>query len=273
MLVTYARLPPEDLYHTSVDGLRGGLGRALVFLNFPVALAALPVILVCLDRLGGRRGFAALGAAGLPLCLLVLVPGVVDQDDLDAKPVNALPFAGVLVALALTVAAARRGAAWGAPLRGDALRLVLALLLVVIGIPWLFAETGFYAPDPILADEVPTDVDPSERTLPSVHLGNHHGTNGVLLALAALALSRTLPAMRSRLLLRAASLLLALMLAYGLANALQDFTLEQLYKRGTIDWKPPTVLRPELSWGWLGILVTTALIEVGWFRRERRRSR
>jgi hypothetical protein len=33
------------------------------------------------------------------LCLVVAVPGVVDQNDLDAKATNAIPVVGVLLAL------------------------------------------------------------------------------------------------------------------------------------------------------------------------------
>ena len=44
---------------------------------------------------------------------------------------------------------------------------------------------------------------------------------------------------------------LSLMLAYGLANALQDGWNEQLWKRGTVDTHVANVLRPDLTWGWL----------------------
>jgi hypothetical protein len=39
VLVTYWRLPPEDLYNVSEQGLALGAGRLLVFLNYPVSLA------------------------------------------------------------------------------------------------------------------------------------------------------------------------------------------------------------------------------------------
>jgi hypothetical protein len=47
-------------------------------------------------------------------------------------------------------------------------------------------------------------------------------------------------------------------------------TLEQIWKRGTIEWKPPSVVLPSLSWGWLVVLVAAALVELLWFRPERR---
>jgi hypothetical protein len=268
VLVTYARLPPVDLYNTSEGGLAGGLGRTFVFVNFPTALAAIAVLLLCADRLSvGAVSLAALGAG---LCLAVVVPGVVDQDDLDAKPINAVPAAGVAIALMLTVAAARSG---GRPvLPVGHLRIVLAGALVVIALPWLFAETGFYAPDPILADEVRASGAPGEESLAAVHLGHHHGTDGVLLALTALLLSRTVAGFRDRRLEAAASAYLALMLAYGVANSVQDFWLEQVVKRGWTGHALPSFLRPQLSLGWLAMIVAAAAIEVLWFRRERRRE-
>src|ERR687887_834772 len=81
IVVTYSRVPPAKLYSVSGTGLGAGLGRALVFLNFPVALAALPVIALATDRL--RRRPLALGAAVVAagLCAVVFWPGVVDQHD------------------------------------------------------------------------------------------------------------------------------------------------------------------------------------------------
>ena len=44
ILVTYSRVPASELYHVSGSGIEGGLSRALVFLNFPVALVALAIL-------------------------------------------------------------------------------------------------------------------------------------------------------------------------------------------------------------------------------------
>jgi hypothetical protein len=94
------------------------------------------------------------------------------------------------IAVALTVAA--RPSGWAPHAPRDGLRVVAAVALIVLAVPWLFAEAGFYAPDPIYADERPKR-ETGEDTLAAVHLGFHHGTAGVELALAALPLSRTLP--------------------------------------------------------------------------------
>ena len=265
ILITYARLPPRELYHTSVGGLRGGLGRALVELNFPIALIALGLLAVALNALlGWRRLVYAAALVAVPMCILAAL--VVHQKDLDARPINAVPAVGVAVIAILTALAVwREGLAPTPRATGDPLRVALACLLLLIAVPWLFALAGFYAPDPIYADEPSPD-----EPLAAVHLGGHHGFYGVLFALTGLALSRALPSFRHRLLTAGASIVLALALAYGLANALQDFEVEQLWKRGTVGWKAPSVLLPSLTWGWLVILVTAAAIELLWFRRERR---
>jgi hypothetical protein len=246
----------------------GGLGRALVFVNYPTALVAIAVVAIAADRLPRSSPVAATSLAAIVLCLLVVVPGVVDQDDLDAKPVNALPAVGVALALGLAGAAAGRAERIRpGRLAGDRLRIAAAAALAMLAVPWLFAETGFYGPDPILADEVP----PGE-TIPAVHLGHHHGTDGVLLGLTALALSRTLTRFGSKRLARLASAYLALMLAYGIANALQDGWLEQVVKRGWTDAEIPGVLRPELTVSWGVIVLAAIAVETAWFRRERRRG-
>jgi hypothetical protein len=255
--VTYSRLRAAELYHVDEAGdLAGGLSRALVVLNFPHALLA-----IALAALAARpRPLVVLAIA---LCALTAAPGVVDQDDLDARAVNALPALGVVLALALTIAAVRlRGTSLTKSAYGDRLRLVLSVLLLVLALPWLAAEWGFHFPgDVLLGEEVPVDRDPG---IAAVHLGFHHGYAGVVFAWAALLLSR-IPAGRA---LRA---YLALMLAYGLVLAVQDSWNEQLWKRGTVDWMIPDPIRPDLTWPWLVIVTTAAATYALWFRPGRSR--
>jgi hypothetical protein len=263
-VVTYARVEPAALYHTSVGGLEGGLGRALVFLNYPVALVAIATLAVSVDRLGARPVWLALAGVAVVLCAVVAAPGVVDQDDLDAKSVNALPAAGVALAFSLSVLALRRaGVGRLRPrLRGDAGRVVLAALLLVAAIPWICAELGFYAPWPFLADEVRPE--PDEPGIRAVHLGRHHGMDGVLLALTAIALSRTLPQLRREWLRLGLAAYLSLLLVYGLANAAQDFWLEQVVKRDWTDERLPTVIRPDLSVAWAVLMAVAAALYFSW---------
>src|SRR6266852_2122247 len=73
ILVTYARLPWQELYNVTGSGIEGGASRALVFLNFPVALVAIAVLLVLLDRPAGNAE-RALAVLGIVLCAAVFWP-------------------------------------------------------------------------------------------------------------------------------------------------------------------------------------------------------
>jgi hypothetical protein len=245
IVVTYSRIAPARLYSVSGTGLGAGLGRALVFLNFPVALAALPVIALAADRL--RRPTALAGAVvATGLCSVVFWPGVVDQYDLDARPVNALPAAGVALAAALSLAAG---------LHRERVRLRAApALLLLLALPWLAAELGFHLDGvPGLGSIFLTGKTVGPRA--AVHLGHHHGMDGVLLTFAALLLVPLARRARAPALRLVVGLYLGLQIAYGLANTAQDAWLEQIAKR---DWTTsviPSVLNPKLSLPWLGIAV------------------
>ena len=106
---------------------------------------------------------------------------------------------------------------------------------------------------------MPVDRDPG---IAAVHLGFHHGTGGVLLALAALALSRPQ---------RSAALAgyLSLMLAYGLANALEDAWNEQLWKRGWVDHRSATCCGPTSRSAGSRSLAGGIAIYALWFRQTR----
>jgi hypothetical protein len=258
--LTYARLSTAELYNVDVEGLAGGLGRALVFLNYPTALVAIAVLLVVGDRLG-HPGTSAVSALAGVMCAVVAWPGVVDQSDLDARPVNAIPAAGVAVAVALTaLALARGGLGRRVPWSGwDGLRLALGALLVVTALPWIAADLGVSLGGLFLSDE--PRPEPGQPQLIAVHLGHHHGLDGTLLALAALALSRIVP-QASRRVRPVLAFYLALMLVYGLANALQDFWLEQLVKRGTTSLELPEMTRPDFTAAWAAIVAAAAVLHL-----------
>ena len=263
--VTYARVPAAELYHVSHEGLRGGFSRAVIDLNFPDAIIAIPVALLALDVLGRSTGVVAATVVAIAACLVTALPGVVDRDDLDAKAVNAVPVVGVAIVVVLLVKAwPRLGWTW-VRLPGDPLRLVLVVVIAIGAIPYYFADLGFYAPDPIRADE-PT---PGEE-IASVHLGSHEGMDGALLAVAALLLTRLTPSFNGRRLAAATSTILALYLAYGVANLIQDDWLEQVVKRGWTDHGIASFVAPQLSWRWLIVIVVGITLELLWFRRERR---
>jgi hypothetical protein len=262
VLVTYARLPAEQLYNVSGSGLESGAGRALVFLGYPTSLAVIAFLPILVERLDHPLAtLAALGSLGL--CLTIGIPGVLDESDLDAKPANALAGIGVGVAFFLTVLTlARGGLGISAPFAGlDWARLGLALVALLASFPWLAAELGFHAGGPVFLSEQ-LRPEPGHPDIRAVHLGHHHGMDGVLLAWTALLLSRVAPRMRRAGLRRALTAYLSLMLVYGLANALQDFWLEQLVKRGTTELRVPSMLRPELTPVWAAVLAGAGLIYV-----------
>jgi hypothetical protein len=266
ILATYSRIPARELYHVSGSGLTGGTSRALVFLNFPTALVAIPILALLAERLPGRLA-KAVALAGIALSAAVFWPGVVSQADLDAKPVNALAGLGVLTAVALTVLSAIRLDRPVRPLRqrGDVLRAVLAVVAVAVGLPWMAADLGFFLNGVAVLGSLfqsgqyvhhPSGLPPFP---PAVHHGHHHGMDGVLLVLSALLLSRLLPALTRGWLRGLLGAYLALMLCYGIGNIANDFWIEQVVKRGWTSWEIPNVLEPRATAAW-GVIVLSAAI-------------
>jgi hypothetical protein len=278
ILVTYSRVPLDELYHVSRSGLRGGASRVLVFSNFPTALVALAILALLFDGLPGRASRAAAGLAAL-LCAVVFWPGVVSEADLDAKPVNALPAAGVAIALALTAAAVKRaGVGRLEPQAGDRARVLLAVALLAVSLPWLGAEVGASLEHvPVLGRVYLTGELAHQPRVPglhpAVHPGDHHGMDALLLALTAIVLSRALPSRERPRLRPAIAAYLSLMVCYALGNMANDFWLEQVAKRGWTSWLIPDVVQPKVSVAW-GVIVTGAVVLwLVWRRDERGRER
>ena len=257
VLVTYSWVDPAETYHVSRDGLAGGLSRALTFANFPIALVAIALTLIAVAALPSAAWWAAAPAIGL----CATIPWFVDQDDLDARWVNAIPALGVLVAIGLTVAAARRAGTSLAPRRPwDRGRVVFTSVVALVSLPWIAAELGFHFPgDVFMGEEIGAENDGS--TIAAVHLGHHHGTDGALLVLTALLLSRVAIGRRE---LRIAILAyLGTMLAYGGVNFVQDAWNEQVVKRGWTDSGIPSALLPGVKpiWGVvIGLAVAATLV-------------
>jgi hypothetical protein len=212
------------------------------------------------------------GLVAVGLCAVVIWPGVVEQSDLDARWINALAASGVALTTVLAVVAWRRYGGSFAPRRFlDPARVVIAAVLLLLAVPWLAAMVGIsFAGVPVLGSLWQTDelrLQPGHE-VPSaaVHAGHHHGLDGVLLALSALALSR----MQVTRLRAVVGAYLALMLAYGLANAVQDAWLEQVVKRGWTSREIPSLIIPEATLGWAAIaLAAFAILVVGATERAR----
>jgi hypothetical protein len=259
IFATYARLPARELYHVSSGGPAGGASRALVFLNYSTALAAIAALAALAPSLGRRAQGVAL-VAGL-LCAAVFWPGVVTQANLDARPVNALCAVGVLLAVALSLGPTRP--LGRAP--GDRTRLAAAALLILIALPWEAADLGLYIPGSILM----SSQHPGGSPLAAVHHGHHHGMDGTLCVLTVLILSRALRPGRLHALLAA---YLALLLGYGVGNVVNDGWLEQVAKRGWTHQLFPAVTTPAVNWGWAAVLAVAFAAWALWLRRVPARS-
>jgi Tol biopolymer transport system component len=233
---------------------------------------AIAIVAIAADRLRGRAA-GATALAALALSAAVFWPGVVDQLDLDARPVNAIAAAGVALALGLTVAAVVAGGMRAAPRApGDAVRLVVAAAVVFVAIPYITNDFGVFVDRiPVLASifesRRPWAPFGQADLRPGVHLGHHHGFDGALLALAALALSRALGRMRRRRVEAVLALYLAVMLAYGLANEFQDAWNEQLVKTGVVSWSVPPLLVPAAKPAFLAAIGAGLVLYLLVFRR------
>jgi hypothetical protein len=263
VISTYSRFPAAELYNVHHSGIvAGGLGRELVALNFPFALVGIALVGLAWPRLHG--GLRIAGVVAIGLCAVVYF--AVDQSNLDAKPLNALPALGLALAVALVLAA-------GVPsvprsVRGDRVRIGLAALLLFFCAPLIAAELGFFLDGvPFLGWFFETGRLVTQPGIPGLHLavhhGQHHGWQGTMLSLTALAFSR-LP--RPRIL----DAYLALMLAYGVGNLVNDDWLEQVVKRGWTSHEVPSILTPAANWGWAAVLGAAFLVWRLWFRQPSR---
>ena len=263
VLVTYSWVDPAETYHVSHDGIAGGLSRTLTLVNFPIALVAIALALIAMAVLPP----AAWWAAGPAIVLCATIPWFVDQDDLDARWVNAIPALGVAIALALTVAATRRAGASLAPRRPwDRWRVVLGVVVALVSLPWIAAELGFHFPGDVFMGEEP-GLEQDGTTIAAVHLGHHHGTDGALLVLTALLLSRI--AIDSRRLRVATFAYLGTMLSYGGVNFAQDAWNEQLVKRGWTDSAIPSALLPGVKPIWAVVIGIALVATVALLREEK----
>jgi hypothetical protein len=266
VVATYSRVAPEETYHVSHEGFAGGLSRGLTLVNFPIALVAIALMLVAVAAL--PRAAWWLAAPAIALC--ATIPWFVDQDDLDARWVNGIPALGVLVALGLTVAAtSRAGAAFARRRPHDGWRIALAVVVAVVSLPWIAAELGFHFPGDVFMGEEP-GREKDGTFIAAVHLGHHHGTDGALLVLTALLLSRVrIPESRLRI---AFVGYVGLMLAYGGVNFAQDAWNEQIVKRGWTDEGIPSALLPGVRPIWAVVIALAIIAAWAVFREGKRTS-
>lgn len=272
---TTARIPVSELYGFHGEGVLSAAGRVVVLLGWPIALAAIPLMAVSVERfLAGPHSWrsarivAAAAILCIGLCATIAWPGAQQGTHLDAKYVNAPAAVGVLIAFGLTMYVLATTGTGDPPLRTrmDALWAVVFLAILLLSIPWLFANLGYYAGDVpglrrlFMSEQIVPE--PGYPHLRAVHLGNHEGIDGVLLAITAVVLMRLLgqvvPSVRRRIV----AAYLSLLLVYGLGVALADGWHEQVVKRGWTSWRVPSVLHPAVSWAWLAVLAAALLVWV-----------
>jgi hypothetical protein len=198
------------------------------------------------------------------------MPLFIEQRNLDARWGNALPALGVAAALALTVAATRRVGPSLAPRRPwDTARVVIAVVVLLVSLPWITAELGLHFPgDFFMGEELGREKDGT--MIAAVHLGHHHGTDGAMLLLTALLLSRVFVhpgGMRI-----AIFAWIGAMLAYGGVNFAQDAWGEQIVKRGWTDTGIPSAILPSAKPIWLVVVGLAVLATFVLLREEKRAS-
>lgn len=271
VLVAYSRTKPNELIGVPRTGLLVAITDAIGFLAFPAGLVAIGVAIAIGDRLS--RGGAWVGAAAaVALAVVVVLPGVAESEEVEVtlNPQRVVAAAAVLALCGLTLRVVRRHriGCWGPRARGDAVRVALAAAIVFAALPWFAADLTLSLDRvPGLSQVFLTDALRTEPgrvgANPAVHDGHHHGMDGALLALAAIALSRVirwLAGWRRT----ALTALVALLFTYGIANALEDFWLEQVVKRGASGYVFPKMLTPRLSLPFLLILLaaTAAFVAI-----------
>ena len=96
VFATYWRIPPRELWKVHNTGFVGGAGRALVFLSFSAALAAVGILPIVVDRLDDKLA-DLIAIVALLLCATVALPGVQTESHLDPKWANLPAVIGVYV--------------------------------------------------------------------------------------------------------------------------------------------------------------------------------
>lgn len=271
-IVTYARLPARELYLVTQPGIDTGIRRGLAFAGFPTAPVAVAIAWLLADRLTGRVVTLAALAATI-LGSAVFWPGAVEEADPDGRPVSLLALTGVVAVIASTVAVARSSGLSRPRLhvREERFRVLVTGIVFLVEIPWIAALIG------VSLDHVPVlnSIYLSDSLLdqpgvpglhPAVHAGLHHGLCGALLVTSSIWLSRHLGALRSRRRRRLLAGYFSLLIAYGGANALQDFWLEQVVKRDLFSWQFPYMLQPRTNWAFAAILAAAFVVYLALLR-------
>ena len=292
LFVVNAILPSSERYGISEEGFLAGFYRLILWLNFPVAVLSLLCNFIVLDiwldkrkeeghlrSFYGHKIWPVLTVLSSFLCLIVVFPGVLDDKNLQFDLVHLLPATGVLLSLIgffsvfnllsdpekktsspfEKIVGSKQKANW--PI---GIGLVLALLL---SLPWIFADLGIYIGDiPLLGKAwMSREPTPHREWLAAVHLGHHHGMDGLFLLFFALLIGKDLSDLALSSLRLSLSFCCALLVPYGFWALFSDFWEEQIWKRGVTDLCFDNALTPQVNLYWLGFLVVALLVHFFWF--------
>ncbi|MHA1378692.1 MAG: hypothetical protein ACTSRG_09950 [Candidatus Helarchaeota archaeon] len=125
--------------------------------------------------------------------------------------------------------------------RSDYIRVIMLGLVIFFGLPWLFAIHGVFISDiPGLnsiflgSQRGVLGTNPFDYLYPSVHLGTHHGLDGLLFIIYAVVYSILVFVMKNSKIRNFLIFAIGILASYGLVAYLEDFFHEQIIKRGYI---------------------------------------
>ena len=159
--------------------LQGGFSRALVLLNFPVALVAIALTLVAVAALP-RSAWLIAGPA-IALSALVFGRGRPERPrrPLDQRTSRSRCGAGALADAWRPTSSLV--ASFAPRLTGDRLEASWRAVVLVLSLPWIAADRRLPSSGGCLPRRGGRTRRATGRAFAAVHLGHHHGGDGALL--------------------------------------------------------------------------------------------
>jgi hypothetical protein len=147
-------------------------------------------------------------------------------------------------------------------------------LILFLALPWIFAQIGLYISDFPLLNLIfwarQSTLQEPELLYPNaVHIGTHHGFEGILIIIFMwLTTLLILPLISSLKIRKFFGFFTGIGFAYGFYNAFEDFLTEQIYKRGLVDFRLPNGTTPGLNLQTFVILIFGTLIYFLYIKRR-----
>lgn len=268
VFLTYANASTARVRASGPFDAARGCAQVLVFLRhptLPAAVAFAPIAWCRLPAAARPRAVRAATTGGVATCLTLTAIKARGRQTPSTK--DTIAVSSVAAVLGLTVSSAHSAGIGAAPVwsRDDIVRVATAAGFVVPALPWILADLGVSVTDLRVVGRVFLAEErlPTGAVLPAVHLGHHHGIDGVLLALTGLTLSRTLDRVRPPAVRSGLSLYLAGLVVYGTLRAAEDVWNEQVVKRGWTKRKVPLIVsggRPARPGVWAGMLLAATML-------------